>query len=232
MEMVLWGFVLALVLSLILAIVRVFLRSRTSLAGDAIYLVLPGVHRCSSSCSCSITAAAALPHLRGDGCLYRRHHRPDPALRRHSMAESIRAAILGIHKSQMEAALSIGMSRLQAMQRIILPQAARIATPSLMNHFIDMIKSTSLAFTWVWRRSWARPRWKRPPPSSSSELHGSGADLLSGGHLLHPLAASTGSAAESCLLKEACLLDQTNGSLRPMTEIQVLNGIDLEVKRL
>ena len=44
------------------------------------------------------------------------------------MAESIRAAILGIHKSQMEAALSIGMSRLQAMQRIILPQAARIAT--------------------------------------------------------------------------------------------------------
>jgi putative amino-acid transport system permease protein len=63
------------------------------------------------------------------------------------MAESIRAAILGIHKSQMEAALSIGMSRYQAMQRIILPQAARIATPSLMNYFIDMIKSTSLAFT-------------------------------------------------------------------------------------
>lgn len=63
------------------------------------------------------------------------------------MAESIRAAILGIHKSQMEAALSIGMSRYQAMRRIILPQAARIATPSLMNYFIDMIKSTSLAFT-------------------------------------------------------------------------------------
>ncbi|WMC10483.1 amino acid ABC transporter permease [Oceanimonas pelagia] len=63
------------------------------------------------------------------------------------MAESIRAAILGIHKSQMEAAMSIGMTRGQAMQRIILPQAARIATPSLMNYFIDMIKSTSLAFT-------------------------------------------------------------------------------------
>src|SRR5690606_31446684 len=63
------------------------------------------------------------------------------------MAESIRASILGINKSQMEAALSIGMSRYQAMRRIILPQAARIATPSLMNYFIDMIKSTSLAFT-------------------------------------------------------------------------------------
>ncbi len=63
------------------------------------------------------------------------------------MAESIRAAILGIDKSQMEASLSVGMTQLQAMKRIILPQAARVATPSLMNYFIDMIKSTSLAFT-------------------------------------------------------------------------------------
>lgn len=86
------------------------------------------------------------------------------------MAESIRAAILGIHKSQMEAALSIGMSRYQAMRRIILPQAARIATPSLMNYFIDMIKSTSLAFTLGVAGSWARRRWRPPPPSSSSSF--------------------------------------------------------------
>ncbi|CZF80829.1 amino acid ABC transporter permease [Grimontia marina] len=63
------------------------------------------------------------------------------------MAESIRGAILGIDKNQMEASLSVGMTELQAMKRIILPQAARVATPSLMNYFIDMIKSTSLAFT-------------------------------------------------------------------------------------
>lgn len=63
------------------------------------------------------------------------------------MAETIRAAILGIDQSQMEAALSIGQSPAMAMRRIILPQAARIALPSLMNQFIDMIKSTSLAFT-------------------------------------------------------------------------------------
>ena len=62
-------------------------------------------------------------------------------------AESIRAAILSVDRSQMEASLSIGMTNVQAMRRIILPQAARIATPSLMNYFIDMIKSTSLAFT-------------------------------------------------------------------------------------
>lgn len=63
------------------------------------------------------------------------------------MAESIRGAILGIDKHQMEASLSVGMTEIQAMRRIILPQAARVATPSLMNYFIDMIKSTSLAFT-------------------------------------------------------------------------------------
>lgn len=63
------------------------------------------------------------------------------------MAESIRAAIIGIDRSQMEASLSVGMTTSQAMRRIILPQATRIALPSLMNYFIDMIKSTSLAFT-------------------------------------------------------------------------------------
>ncbi|MBD1570905.1 amino acid ABC transporter permease [Aliivibrio sp. S10_S31] len=63
------------------------------------------------------------------------------------MAESIRAAIIGIDRSQMEASLSIGMTTYQAMRRIILPQATRVALPSLMNYFIDMIKSTSLAFT-------------------------------------------------------------------------------------
>ncbi|CAM2963669.1 amino acid ABC transporter permease [Vibrio rarus] len=63
------------------------------------------------------------------------------------MTESIRAAIIGIDRSQMEACLSIGMTKRQAMQRVILPQATRVALPSLMNYFIDMIKSTSLAFT-------------------------------------------------------------------------------------
>ena len=63
------------------------------------------------------------------------------------MAEIIRAAILGIDRSQMEASLSVGMDQLTAMRRIVLPQAARIALPGLMNTFIDLLKSTSLAFT-------------------------------------------------------------------------------------
>ena len=63
------------------------------------------------------------------------------------MAESIRGAILGVDRSQWEAAQSIGMTRGQLLRRIVLPQAARVAAPTLMNYFIDMIKSTSLAFT-------------------------------------------------------------------------------------
>ncbi|WP_118134521.1 amino acid ABC transporter permease [Oceanicella sp. SM1341] len=63
------------------------------------------------------------------------------------MAESIRAAILGVDRSQWEAARAVGMSEGVMMTRIILPQAARIAAPTLVNYFIDMVKSTSLAFT-------------------------------------------------------------------------------------
>lgn len=63
------------------------------------------------------------------------------------MSETIRAAITGVDRSQWEAAQSVGMTQSQLMRRIILPQAARVAAPTLVNYFIDMIKSTSLAFT-------------------------------------------------------------------------------------
>lgn len=63
------------------------------------------------------------------------------------MAESIRAAIIGVDRTQWDAAKSIGMTMSQMLRRIILPQAARVAAPTLVNYFIDIIKSTSLAFT-------------------------------------------------------------------------------------
>ncbi len=62
------------------------------------------------------------------------------------MAESLRAAISSIHKGQMEAAQSIGMTYAQAMFRIILPQAIKVATPTLFSSFINIIKDTSLVF--------------------------------------------------------------------------------------
>lgn len=63
------------------------------------------------------------------------------------MAESIRAALLSVDKGQMEAALSLGMTPGQAMRRVIMPQAARIAVPPLFNNFVDIMKGSSLAFT-------------------------------------------------------------------------------------
>ena len=60
-------------------------------------------------------------------------------------SEIIRATLAAIPKGQWEAAHSIGMSWPQAMRRVILPQAARIAVPPLSNTFISLVKDTSLA---------------------------------------------------------------------------------------
>ena len=49
------------------------------------------------------------------------------------MAESLRGAILGVARDQWEAARSVGMTEVQTMRRIILPQAARLAAPTLIN---------------------------------------------------------------------------------------------------
>jgi L-cystine transport system permease protein len=59
-------------------------------------------------------------------------------------SEIVRAAILSIQKGQWEAAFSLGMSRMQALRRIILPQAARVSVPPLGNSFISLVKDTSL----------------------------------------------------------------------------------------
>lgn len=60
-------------------------------------------------------------------------------------SEIIRAAILSIPKGQWEASYSIGMTDMQSLKRIILPQAARVSIPPLANSFISLVKDTSLA---------------------------------------------------------------------------------------
>ncbi|MGN6470323.1 MAG: amino acid ABC transporter permease [Rhizobiaceae bacterium] len=60
-------------------------------------------------------------------------------------SEIIRAVIASVPRGQWEAAYSIGMTWRQAMQRTILPQAARVAVPPLSNSFISLVKDTSLA---------------------------------------------------------------------------------------
>lgn len=60
-------------------------------------------------------------------------------------AEVVRAGILSIDKGQMEAAQSIGMTKLRATLKIVLPQAMRVIVPPIGNETIGMVKLTSLA---------------------------------------------------------------------------------------
>ncbi|WP_028357269.1 amino acid ABC transporter permease [Brackiella oedipodis] len=60
-------------------------------------------------------------------------------------SETVRAAILSVHKGQWEAGYSIGMTYLQNFRHIIIPQAVRVAVPPLSNEFINLFKGTSLA---------------------------------------------------------------------------------------
>jgi polar amino acid transport system permease protein len=60
------------------------------------------------------------------------------------MAEIVRAGILSVDKGQDEAATALGMSWLQTMRRVVIPQAMRIIIPPTGNEVISMLKTTSL----------------------------------------------------------------------------------------
>ncbi len=61
------------------------------------------------------------------------------------MAELIRSGINAVDKGQMEAARSLGMSKTQAMTKIILPQAVKYILPAIGNELIALLKETSVA---------------------------------------------------------------------------------------
>ncbi|MCA0421252.1 MAG: amino acid ABC transporter permease [Proteobacteria bacterium] len=60
-------------------------------------------------------------------------------------AEVVRAGLLSVDNGQYEAAQTLGMTRLQLLRRIIMPQAMRVIVPPIGNEFIGMVKLTSLA---------------------------------------------------------------------------------------
>jgi len=62
-------------------------------------------------------------------------------------AEILRSAIAAVDRGQGEAAATLGLSRLQTMTLIVLPQAARTAIAPLSNSFISLVKDTSMAAT-------------------------------------------------------------------------------------
>lgn len=61
------------------------------------------------------------------------------------VAEVIRGGVLAVDQGQYEAARTLGLSKLQAMKKIIFPQATKKILPALGNEFVALIKETSLA---------------------------------------------------------------------------------------
>jgi len=61
------------------------------------------------------------------------------------MAEIVRAGIISVDPGQVEAAQSVGMTRLKALRLVVLPQAMRVVVPPTGNETISMLKTTSLA---------------------------------------------------------------------------------------
>jgi polar amino acid transport system permease protein len=62
------------------------------------------------------------------------------------MCEVIRGGLISVDKGQTEAALSIGMTPVQALLQIVLPQAVRVILPTAGNLAIDLLKTTSLVY--------------------------------------------------------------------------------------
>lgn len=61
------------------------------------------------------------------------------------VAEVIRSGLNAVDPGQLEAARSLGMNKMQAMYKIIFPQAIRYIIPAIFNEFIALVKETSVA---------------------------------------------------------------------------------------
>jgi general L-amino acid transport system permease protein len=61
------------------------------------------------------------------------------------IAEIVRAGIMSVHKGQMEAGSSLGLSRGTTLRLIVVPQAMRVIIPPLTNQYLNLTKNSSLA---------------------------------------------------------------------------------------
>jgi polar amino acid transport system permease protein len=62
------------------------------------------------------------------------------------LSHSVYAGIVSIGAGQQNAALSLGLTRWQALRHVVLPQAVRVMMPSFVNQWVSLIKDTSLAY--------------------------------------------------------------------------------------
>jgi polar amino acid transport system permease protein len=63
------------------------------------------------------------------------------------MAEIVRAGIASVDEGQTEASQALGMTQGQTLRRVVLPQAMRVIIPPTGNEFINMLKTSSLAYS-------------------------------------------------------------------------------------
>ncbi|MDR2178123.1 MAG: amino acid ABC transporter permease [Treponema sp.] len=63
------------------------------------------------------------------------------------LSETLRASISGVGAGQQEAAYSVGLTKIQTLVHVILPQAVRISVPGLANNLSSLLKDTSLAYS-------------------------------------------------------------------------------------
>ncbi|ETR75098.1 amino acid ABC transporter permease [Afipia sp. P52-10] len=61
------------------------------------------------------------------------------------IAEIVRAGVMSVHKGQMEAGSSLGLSRGETLRLIVVPQALRVILPPLTNQYLNLTKNSSLA---------------------------------------------------------------------------------------
>ncbi|MDZ7343071.1 MAG: amino acid ABC transporter permease, partial [candidate division KSB1 bacterium] len=139
-ELTILGMLIAIVLGLLLALIRLYAPapfSQMALAyvelirGTPLLLQLYFIYYGLPNIGVKLDPFAAA--LLGLGLNYAAYE-----------AENYRAGILSIPRSQMEAALALGMTRLQALRHIIVPQAMRLVMPPVTNDFISLLKDSSL----------------------------------------------------------------------------------------
>jgi polar amino acid transport system permease protein len=62
------------------------------------------------------------------------------------LSHSVHAGIVAVGDGQAQAAMSLGLTRMQALRHVLLPQAIRIMAPSFINQWVSLVKDTSLAY--------------------------------------------------------------------------------------
>ncbi len=115
-------------------LVQIFFWFNVAIILPYVGLTIPGTH-IGPSWSTNVLISPLTAAILGLGCNEAAY-----------MAEIVRAGIISVEHGQTEAAQALGMTRLQVMRRIVLPQAMRVIVPPTGNETISMLKTTSLAF--------------------------------------------------------------------------------------